>query len=94
MTGKLKANSTFTIRGRGLVVDGELIEGIARVGMKVRVPSWLKELTISGVEPAYRRDRKPDEPVLYGFLFDCQDEQEHLRWQALDLKDQVLEIHD
>jgi len=94
MGAKFKADSTFTISGRGLVVDGELIEGTVKVGMKTRIGSWPTELTISGVQPVWRMDRKPGEVVLYTLLFSSQDEQEYVRWRALDLKGQVLEIHD
>ena len=94
MHAKFRAHSSFTITGRGLVLDGELIEGAIKAGMKTRIPSWPTELTIGAVQPVYRRDRKPDEPVLYSLLFTSQDEGEHARWRVLDLRDQILEIHD
>jgi hypothetical protein len=94
MAAKFKADSVFIIHGKGLVIDGELTEGTVKVGMKTRIPSWPNELTISGVQPVYRRDRKPGEVVLISLLFSSQDEREYDRWRALDLKDQILEIQD
>jgi len=62
-----------------------------KIGMQAQIPSWPSPLTISGVESIRRIDRKPCD---IGLVFASRDEAEYVRWRALDLKDQVLEIHD
>ena len=89
-TAKFKAAGTFAVTGRGLVLAGEIVDGFVKVGMKVRVPSYSRDLTISGVE--FICSQNPHCNV--GLLFSSYDKQELIRWKELDLKDQVLEVYD
>jgi hypothetical protein len=86
MTTKFKAHGTFTVPGRGLVVAGEILGGMVKVGMNTRVPSWPTHLTIAGVVHGM--------PVNVGLLFASQNEAEFTRWKALDLQGKVLEIQE
>jgi len=91
MPARFRADSTFTIEGRGLVVAGEILEGVIKRGMQAQIPSWPRRLTISDVSSIRRMDRKPSD---IGLVFASQDEADFVRWRALDLKDQILEIQD
>ena len=91
MPAKFKADSTFTIEGRGLVIAGEILEGVITGGMLARIPSWPRPLTVSDVAFIRRIDREPSE---VGRVFTSQDEADFIRWRELDLKDQILEIDD
>lgn len=88
---KFKADATFAITGRGLALAGEILEGTVKIGMKVDIPSWPVQLTISGVEGIRRADKQL---ANVGLLFASTDQAEIARWRALDLKDQVLEVQD
>ncbi len=91
MGARFKADATFTISRRGLVVAGEILDGTVNIGMVTQVPSWPSALTISGVELICRADKHP---ANVGLLFASQDEAEYARWRSLDLRGQVLEIQE
>ena len=91
MPARFKADSTFTISGRGLVVAGEILEGSVKSGMRVQILSWPSLLTINSVEHILRTDKSP---AIVGLLFISRDEEEYTRWRALDLKGQILELQD
>jgi len=91
MGATFKADATFTIPGRGLVVAGEILDGIVKVGMTTFVPPWPSALTVSGVELIRRVDKHP---ANVGLLFASQNDEEYARWRALDVKDQFLNIED
>jgi translation elongation factor EF-Tu-like GTPase len=91
MPAKFKADSTFTIEGRGLVLGGEILEGVIKRGMTASILSWPSRLTISEVSLVPRSDRKPSD---IGLVFAGRDEAELVRWRALDLKGQIIEIED
>ena len=87
---KFKAACTFVVSGRGLVLTGEVVEGLVEIGMSTQIPSWPSRLTISAVEFVRRTDENACD---VGLVFENRDEGESARWQDLDLRDQILEIH-
>jgi translation elongation factor EF-Tu-like GTPase len=91
MPAKFKVEATFTVPGRGLVVAGEVLEGSLRIGMTTQIPSWPRELTISGVEFVKHADRNPRR---VGVLLRSQNEADYERWRAIEMPDQVVEFHD
>jgi translation elongation factor EF-Tu-like GTPase len=91
MPARFRVDSTFTIEGCGLVVAGEILDGVIKRGMQTQIPSWPRRLTITDVSSIRRIDKKPSD---IGLLFASQDETDFVRWRALDLKDQILEIED
>src|SRR5687767_12114433 len=89
MTARFRAHGTFTVPGRGLVVAGEIVDGIVKIGMTARVPSWPCNLTIAGVELIRSEDGIP---ANVGLVFASQNDAEFARWKSLDLQGQTLEI--
>ena len=89
MRAKFKADCTFAVTGRGLVIVGEVVEGVVSIGMGIQIPSWSSRLTISAVGFVRRTDHSS---CGVGLVFASRDEGECAGWQALDLKDQIPQI--
>ncbi len=89
MTTRFRAYDTFSIKGRGLVLSGWIIEGTLKVGMTLFVPDFPRRLTIDGLEFIHNTD--PAGPKL-GLLFLSTDPDEMQLWKSLDVKEKVFEV--
>lgn len=89
MTAQFKADSTFIIRGRGLVLSGWVIEGVVRAGMRISIETFPRMLTIDGIELITTIPRVPG---LFGLLFLSTDPQEIALWKSLEVKDLLFDV--
>lgn len=57
MTASFALDGMFTLNGRGLVLTGQIVEGVIRVGDRVRLPVGASGhlAHIAGVETGHRR---------------------------------------
>jgi hypothetical protein len=95
MTAKFEAESLFSIRGRGLVVVGRIIEGRIKVGSTFSIPPISNKLTVISIEWPYVVDENGERRRgLWGFLFSFRSEQENSAWKNIDVKGQIIEFND
>ncbi len=90
MPAKFKAEASFTAPGRGLVVTGDVLEGIVRAGMAAKFPAWPDELVIDHVGLVRRLDGKDE----VGLVFSKREQAALMQLRALSLRDQIVEIRD
>ncbi len=91
MTAKFQADETFSIKNRGLVLSGRIIEGEVKKDMIVSIPFFPRILKIEGFEFIHAADV----PVgLIGLFFTSVDDRDTALWEALDVKDKIFEIVD
>jgi hypothetical protein len=88
MSAKFKADSTFQIKGRGLVLAGWVLEGTIKIGMIAQIPSFPRKLTVQGIEMITTHPRRG----IIGLLFPFGNEDDTPQWKKLDLKGQVIDV--
>jgi hypothetical protein len=86
---QFKAEDTFIIRGRGMVLTGWVIEGTLRLGMAISIEGFPRSLAIDGFEMINSRNRMKG---LLGLLFLSTDQQEMALWKKLDVKEKVFNV--
>ena len=91
MNAKFQADSTFIIKGRGLVLSGWIIEGTVKRDMVISISSFPRVLRIEAIEMIRAVDLPPG---LIGLVFSFVDDQDTASWKRLDVKGKVFEIED
>jgi hypothetical protein len=89
MAAKFKAEETYRIIGRGVVISGRILEGTIKIGMQVSIPKVDRVLTIAGIGINNRIDGVRGTISL---LFATKDPKEIKYLRSLNLQDVVLEI--
>jgi hypothetical protein len=92
MSAKFEADSTFVIKGRGLLLAGWIVDGRVKPGMILSLHSFPRNLPILGIEFIYHIPRL--RRGLIGLLFHLESEPDTSLWKSLDIKGQILEIQD
>lgn len=91
MTAKILADSTFIIKGRGLVLSGWIIEGVVKRDMVISNPFFSRVLSIEAVEMIRTVNQAPG---LVGLVFPFTSDSDTALWKKLDVKGRVFEIED
>jgi translation elongation factor EF-Tu-like GTPase len=89
MNAKFEVDSTFIIKGRGLVLAGWIIEGKIKTGMIADISLFPEKLTVQGVEMITTEGARPD---VIGLLFPLTSEHHISLWKALDIKGRTVEL--
>jgi selenocysteine-specific translation elongation factor len=92
--GVFKIESSFKLRGRGLVALGQIIEGRAKVGsyLTFKVNDFNHCMQISGVEMADINREKGEFAV--GLTFVYADKDQQIEFEMLMLTEQLADITD
>jgi translation elongation factor EF-Tu-like GTPase len=92
--GIFKIESSFKLTGRGLVALGKIIEGVVRIGVYTNFKVENKRINVqfSGIEMADINREKCEYAV--GLTFVYQDDRQHKEFEAIKLKEQLIDIVD
>ena len=95
MTAKFEAEGLLSIRGRGLVVVGRIIEGSVKVGSTFSLQPIPNKLTVLTIEWVIAHDEKGNRREgLIGFLFSASSYQENSSWKDIKVKGRMIEFND
>ena len=87
--GKFRVEDQFSIRGRGMVLAGSVVDGKVKVGMTVSLPSVPKKLTIKTIEMIHVEGRQG----IVGLLFPIESEKDALFWKDLSVEGLILDLY-
>jgi translation elongation factor EF-Tu-like GTPase len=89
--GKFSVKDSFTIKGRGLVVIGDIIEGKIKIGAMVSFNTSLGNivLAIGGFKVGYHQLTGEE---FVGLVFMYKDKRERRKYQSLKLPEQIVEV--
>jgi translation elongation factor EF-Tu-like GTPase len=93
IVGTFHITDSFTLTGRGLVACGDLTGGRVKVGDYVTFTTDEERVTmrIRGVETGRWTSRETD---LVGLTFEYRDDEERMRFEGIQLKEQDVDIVD
>jgi translation elongation factor EF-Tu-like GTPase len=92
--GTFKINSSFKLRGRGLVAIGQIVEGVVKIGAYTNfdIGNNRVNVQISGVEMVDINREKGEYGV--GLTFVYKDEIQQKEFETMKLNEQIIEIID
>ncbi|HET9057854.1 MAG TPA: hypothetical protein VFN30_13495 [Chitinophagaceae bacterium] len=92
--GTFKIESSFKLTSRGLVVFGQIVEGVVRIGAYINfeVGDQRENMQIAGVEMVDINREKGEYAV--GLTFVYRDEKHRKEFETIKLKGQVIDIID
>jgi hypothetical protein len=90
MSTFFKAESAFLIRGRGMILAGTVLDGMATRGMSVQIEGFPRQLLVDGIEHISTDDQRPN---VIGLLFQSSDPDELKLWRSLDVEEKVFKLY-
>ena len=87
--GKFKVENKFSIRGRGMVLAGSVMDGTVKVGMTISLPSFPGKLTVKSIEMIHVEGRQG----IVGLLFNVEGENDPLLWKDFKVEGLILELY-
>ena len=92
MTARFLVEDSFPVRSRRIfVVHGQILDGVLRIGQRVRTPLGL-DVPVSGVEFALLSATAGRENPALTFTYES--DAQLARWQALAMAGETLELAD
>ena len=93
MIGKFKVSGTIKIAGRGLVLIGDIIEGIVKAGGVVVIKNGAEEIFLE-IKEVDIGDRISRGEFFIGITFIFKDERQKIFFESLNIEGQVLDVFD